>query len=257
MFFILPNYLKAQDKAQDKAQNTMPNSAPQATKKMPKQMPKQKLVVLPKPIAKKVKQKIPLLINIGAGLSQYKLFDVYNDNANNEDEPGLIFGTELAVRAVIENSTIRRFKNKVPKKYRKAAMKIDEASVTHFFVPKTLYIQPQNGNRHAYGATWGIVPTLAMGPRLLSLGLRGGPILTYLYYKDDRFDDAVHFIRPGLRGGIFLQSKPFRYLKIELGGQGDIYIPKKFYADDKSLWNMRGSYFMIHLRFPAEVEAAI
>ena len=67
MFFILPNYLKAQDKAQDKAQNTMPNSAPQATKKMPKQMPKQKLVVLPKPIAKKVKQKIPLLIILGLG----------------------------------------------------------------------------------------------------------------------------------------------------------------------------------------------
>lgn len=203
---------------------------------------------------KKKKQTIPLLANVGFGLSQYKLSDAY------KDRDALVFGTELSIAAVAEREVLDRFKDRVPPKFKKAASKLREVSVTSIWVPKTIYIQPLHDHREAYGVTWGIVPTIMLGPSFLKLVVQGGLVLTYLYYRDDRFPDdeqSIHFIRPGLRGGLGLRMPLLtKYLLLEAGVKGDAYISQEFF-DKQDVWNFSGVYGMIHFRIPFSVEAEI
>lgn len=214
----------------------------------------EKAVSPPPPVTKtKEKEAIPLLANVGFGLSQYTIKEAY------PDRDGLIFGTELSIAVVAEKPVLERFKDKVPPKFRKAASHLGEVSVTSMWVPQTLYIQPLNDHREAYGATWGIVPKIGLGPSVFQLVVSGGVILTYLYHRDDRFpkdDQAVHFIRPGLRGGLGFQVGLGRYLQFEGGVKGDIYISQEFYQKQEP-WNFTGVYGMVHFRVPFSVEAAL
>ncbi|MCB0384095.1 MAG: hypothetical protein KDD43_01785 [Bdellovibrionales bacterium] len=203
---------------------------------------------------KKQKQDIPLLVNVGFGLSQYQLSELYGD------QDGLIFGTELNLSAVAEREVLDRFKDRVPPKFRKAASRLNEVSVSHLLIPKTLYIQPLHDHREAYGVTWGLVPTIMLGWPKFKFVINGGIVLTYLYYRDDRLPEdkqSIHFIRPGLRGGLGIRFPVFtKYLLFEAGVKGDAYIPQTFY-NDQDVWNFKGVYGMIHFRFPITVSAAI
>lgn len=203
---------------------------------------------------KKNKEKVPLLINVGFSLSKYRLFDVYDTPTGQAERAPSIFAGEINLNAVVERKTVKKYEKKIPQKFRKLALSFHEISATHVYIPRTLYIQPRNSSDiEAYGVTWGFVPSVSFG--WLKLG--GGPIATYLHYRDFNEPDPVHFIRPGLRGVAALRIPIFsRRFVLEVGGKGDIYIPQKFYGNN-SLWNIRGVYAQIHLRFPTIIEAKI
>ncbi len=207
---------------------------------------------------KKKKEEIPLLVNVGVSLSQYRLFDVYNTPSGAEEVTPQIFATELNLSAVVENQTIRRFKDKIPKNFRDLALKLREVSATHLYVPKTIYVHPKStGNIEAYGITWGLTPSLGFGPDFFQLFVSGGPILTYLYFRDFNQSEGVNFINLGLRGTVGAKVPMlWNRVVLEVGGRGDLYIPQKFYGDE-GLWNIRGVYAMFHFRFPITVEAEI
>lgn len=194
---------------------------------------------------------IPIKVNVGFGLSQYQIVNAYN----NKD--AFIYGTELSISGVVDKETIKKYKNKVPKKYRKSALKLNEASVTHLAIPRTLYIQPFDGQKSAFGATWGLVPTLSFGWKYLSIGLGGGIIATYLYIHDDKLNDTVNFIRPGVRGVLNFQIPLFSNNFILEGGiKKDAYIPQKMFGEN-NVWHFSGSYIMFHFRYPTTIEADI
>ena len=194
---------------------------------------------------------IPLKINVGFGLSEYRLHDIYNDS------DAYITGTELSLQAVVEKETITKYKDKVPAKFRKATSKLNEVSVGHWAVPKSLFIQPDDGDKTAFGATWGIVPKISGGFKYLKFGLKGGLIMSYLYYKDLALSKDIHFIRPGLRGGVNLSVPLFdKTITFETGAQGDIYVPQTFFAHDSS-WKFTSTYVMVHFRCPIKVKAGI
>ncbi len=122
------------------------------------------------------------------------------------------------------------------------------------WVPDTLFISPRRDHVQAYGATWGFIAQIAAKISALSLGISGGPILTYLNYNDDREAGTIHFIRPGLRGTVFAKVPLFtKYVQLEVGGVGDIYVPQKFHGD-KSVWNVKAHYAMVHFLIPFELE---
>lgn len=194
---------------------------------------------------------IPIKINVGFGLSEYRFHDIYDSG------DAYITGTEISLQAVVEKETITKYKEKVPEKFRKAAGKLNEVSVGHWAVPKSLFIHPDDGNKTAFGATWGIVPQVSTGFKYLRFGVRGGVILSYMYYEDSVLADTVHFIRPGLRGGLNMSIPLFdRTVTLEAGIQGDMYVPQTFFAKESS-WLVTSSYGMIHFRFPFTVKAGM
>jgi len=199
-------------------------------------------------------EKIPLKLSFGFALSKYRLFDVYDTPAGEKDRVPSIFGSEINISAIVDRSTVKKYQHKIPKKFRKLALSFGEIGATHLYIPKTLYIQPRNSSGiEAYGATWGLVPQVSWGPLVVG----GGVIATYIHYRDFNHPDPVNFIRPGLRGKIGLRLPLFnRYLTLEVGGKGDVYVPQKFYGNN-SLWNVRGIYAQVHFRVPYTAEAKI
>ena len=192
---------------------------------------------------------IPAKVNVGFGLSEYQIVNAYNDKDT------YIYGTELSIAGVVDQEVIERYKDKIPQKYRKAASKLGEVSVSHLFVPQTLYIHPSDGEKSAFGATWGIVPSISLGGKYISVGVHGGLIATYLYYNDEVLDDSIHFIRPGLRGGANMKLFLFkRYVGLEAGINKDLYISKQFFADE-NVSHLSGGYMMLHIRIPITIPA--
>ncbi len=197
---------------------------------------------------------VPLFLDVGFGVAEYEIYDVYNLGPNSTNENAKIYGTQLNISAMVEKETIHRFKEKFPENARDKALKLNEFSITSIYVPDTLFISPRRDHIQAYGATWGFLPKIAAGIWFLDIGVSGGPIITYLNYDDDRESKTIHFIRPGLRGTVFAKMPLFtKYVQLEVGGVGDIYITQKFYGDE-SAWNIKGQYAMIHFLIPFEME---
>lgn len=198
--------------------------------------------------------KVPVFLDVGFGIAEYEIYDVYNVGPNSTNENAKIYGTQFNFSAMVEKETIHRFKEKIPAEAREHALKLNEFAITHMYIPDTLFISPRRDHIQAYGATWGWIPKISAGIWFLDLGISGGPILTYLNYNDDREDKTIHFFRPGLRGTVFLKAPLFtKYLQLEIGGVGDIYIKQKFYGDE-SVWNIKGQYAMLHIMIPIEME---
>lgn len=198
--------------------------------------------------------KVPVFLDVGFGVAEYEIYDVYNVGPNSTNENAKIYGTQLDISAMVEKETIHRFKDKIPENVRDHALKLEEFSITSMWIPDSLFISPRKDHIQAFGATWGFNIKLASRISFLSLGVAGGPILTYINYNDDREDKTIHFIRPGLRGTIFAKVPLFtKYLQLEIGGLGDIYIPQKFYGDE-SAWNMKGQYAMLHFLIPFDMD---
>ncbi|MDH5546753.1 MAG: hypothetical protein OEZ43_14265 [Gammaproteobacteria bacterium] len=194
---------------------------------------------------------IPIRANVGFGLTQYNFHNAYDNKS------ALVYGSELSLQAVIDKDTLKKYERKVPAKFRKAAGKLDEVSVGHWAIPKSLFIHPNDGQKTAFGATWGIVPRLQVGLGFLKVGVGAGVIASYMYYHDELSQDTVHFIRPALRGGVNLSIPLFnRYLILEAGSQHDAYIPQTFFGS-KSTWYVSSLYGMVHFRIPIKVKARI
>lgn len=205
----------------------------------------------------KRKEKIPGLVGIGAGVGEYEIYNTYEKNILGVESSAKIYGTQLEIWAIVEQETIRKYQNKIPENYRKAVTSLGHAGVSPIWIPRSLYISPLRENREAYGLTWGFTPRVSSGIGPLELGVSGGPILTYLHFRDFAFEKPVHYIRPGLRGQVYAKIPLFtKYLKLEIGGTGDIYIPQRLYASDTA-WNIKSVYGLIHFYLPLEVEAEI
>ncbi|MDH5230782.1 MAG: hypothetical protein OEZ58_05930 [Gammaproteobacteria bacterium] len=197
------------------------------------------------------KEKIPIRINIGAGYSDYRFEQAY------QHQDLYVSATELAINAVVSQETIKKYKNKIPKKFRKAAGKLGEVSVGHIAVPQTLYLHPFDGRRKAWGGTWGVLPSFDLGLGPISFGLGGGVIASVMYHQDTQIKDSTFFARPGVRGEASLKLSLFdRYVILEAGVKKDYYLPQKFYSDH-GVWKAAGYYAMIHFRIPFSVKAKI
>ncbi|MDH4275654.1 MAG: hypothetical protein OEW08_11485 [Gammaproteobacteria bacterium] len=199
----------------------------------------------------KSKEKIPLLISVGAGYGDYELRDAYTG------KNALIHGIPIAISGVIEQETVKKYQDKIPKKFRKAATSFSEISMSHAAIPDVLYVHPYDGEKEAYGGTWGMGMTFGTGFSFLKFGVTGAVVGTYLYYHDVNLRQSVHFIRPGVRGKINLEMPVFtKYLLLEAGYSKDLYWGQTFFGNHK-MDMITGAYGMLHVRVPFSIEAAI
>ena len=199
----------------------------------------------------KSKEKIPLLISVGAGYGDYELRDAYTG------KNALIHGIPIAISGVIEQETVKKYQEKIPKKFRKAVTSLSEISMSHAAIPDVLYVHPYDGEKEAYGVTWDMGMTFGTGFSFLQVGFTGALVGTYLYYHDVNLHQSVHFIRPGVRGKIHLEMPVFtKYLLLEAGYSKDLYWGQTFFGNHK-MDMISGAYGMLHVRIPFSIEAAI
>ena len=194
------------------------------------------------------------------------------------DQPGF-YGLKLSLAAIIDQKTIRENINKVPKKFRNMAKKIDEIRYRpSLLIPDHFVISPQLDDTGIgmYGVTWRPVslgvPIIKRGVRL-TLGV--GLLFTYsfLHWNADQRPElaanTMHFLRPGLDGGLNLEIPFSERFLISVGWFAQAYVPQQMGRGPASgfdtyserltenpgafVWFFHQAYLRFHFRFPYTV----
>lgn len=195
------------------------------------------------------------------------------------DQPGF-YGLKLSLAAIIDQKTIRENINKVPKKFRNMAKKIDEIRYRpSILIPDHFFISPQLDETGIgmYGVTWRPisfgVPLIKRGVRL-TLGV--GLLFTYGFLHWDAEQrpelqaNTMHFLRPGLDGGVNLEIPFSERFLISIGWFAQAYVPQQMgrgpasgfdtyserLTDDPGafVWFFHQAYLRFHFRFPYTVK---
>jgi hypothetical protein len=179
------------------------------------------------------------------------------------------WGLKLDLAAIIDQETIQANKNRIPKKYRKAAASVTEISYRPFWwLPDSLLLSPAIDNTQMWGITWRPV---SLGLSLLNAGplkvsISGGAVLTYAWmagstWTDDGFDDdSMHFLRPGVDAKLDIQIALAKSFLVSFGWDSYVYVPQRVGRDfweelgddvlDTSVWHNGQVYLLLHFRFP-------
>ncbi len=179
------------------------------------------------------------------------------------------WGLKLDLAAIIDQETIQANKDRIPKKYRKAAAGIKELSYKPFWwLPESLLLSPAVQDTQMWGITWRPV---SLGLSLVNAGplkvsISGGAVLTYAWmagtkWEDEGFDsDSMHFLRPGVDARLDIQIALARSFLVSVGWDSYLYVPQRVGRDfwqelgddllDKSIWHNGQVYLLLHFRFP-------
>lgn len=178
-----------------------------------------------------------------------------------QERQTFFYGARINLEAVIDKALIKKYKKRIPKKYRKMAMQLDEVRFRPAplsYIPKTLYISP--GENAMYGAMWDL---FGVGTRLGPLKASADLQFAYAYLSYQAMDKAesaqsMHLLRPaiGLTAHIPLMLTDSVGFDIgwrstlmppqELGGS-----PLSFTEDlDGSIWHIGQAYVAFTYRMP-------
>lgn len=210
---------------------------------------------------KKAKAAVTVPVNVGFGPT----FNMVTGPIQADQE--YHYGLRLELAAIIDKKTIKRFKHKIPKKYRKMATSMGEFRYKpSILIPSHLFVSPRSENTGMYGVSWtpvGVSLPILPGPTLrLNIGV--GLQLTYAYIatKVDGLQETIHFLRPGLEGKAELTLKLSDGFLISGGWASSVYIPQKIKGEDAGflamgspededcIWHIGQIFAMLHFRFP-------
>ncbi len=213
----------------------------------------------PRKAKKKASSKITVPVDLGIGPTANYFYGPLGDDQT------FHYGLKFDLAAIIDNALIKKNQNRIPKKYRKQALKMKEFRLYPlWYLPDSVFISPKIDKTAMYGITF---RPLHIGLSLLNTGffqfsLSGGLVLTYAYIQNENWThgDSMHFLRPGVdtRAEITLQfSKSFL---ISFGADAYFYIPQPVDQPDKGIWDLGGvddsiwlntqAFVMLHFRFP-------
>jgi len=182
----------------------------------------------------------------------------------------LHYGLKFNLAAIISQQLIKKNIRRVPKKWRKRALRIKELRYRpSILVPDSLIISPKLNNTGMYGVTWrpiGLNMPLSRGAARLEL--TAGVLFTAAIIHSDTMTtwdgknaDWFTFIRPGVDVGGNLEIPITDVFLISMGWVWQAYIPQLVgggfletstdaggYKD--SIWSMAQAYLRLHFRFP-------
>ncbi|MFH1809753.1 MAG: hypothetical protein ABIJ09_13480 [Pseudomonadota bacterium] len=170
-------------------------------------------------------------------------------------------GMVLSLAAVVDQATIRRFKDQIPPELRQQAMTMDEVRIRPWYlalIPDVLILSPPFFNTGMYGAVWhpiGIGLPLLKDPVRFTLG--ADLALCYLFMHSRTLPQPTHFLRPGLGLRAVLQIPLSDTFLVSTGWASDLYLPQPlgqppwvFWPLDASLWHLGGPFLKFHVRIP-------
>ena len=147
-----------------------------------------------------------------------------------QDRQLLHSGFKLRVQGVIDEETLKKHKNRVPKKFRKHLKNVGEIRVSPlWYLPDTLFISPKVDSSQMYGVAFkplGLGTSIGSAPRLM---VGAGLLFTYVFQQDDGLNDGdpTHFIRHGLYLTLDLEIPFSREFLLILGWSSQVYIPQE------------------------------
>lgn len=211
--------------------------------------------------ARKKKSSVTVPVNVGLGPSWNMITGPI------QEDQRFHYGLRVDLYAVIDKETIKRFKHRIPKKYRGMASRMREVRYRpSILIPDHLFISPKNGNTGIFGMTWrpfGLNLPL-IDSSTLRLGVGAGLLLTYAHISSniDGMQESTHFFRPGvdLRAELVLQLSPGFLLSG--GWSSGFYLPQKIKGEgrgfaalgspknDDCIWHVGQIFAMLNFRFP-------
>ncbi len=179
------------------------------------------------------------------------------------DDQKLHYGLKIDIEAVIDQETIRKNRNRIPKQYQDMASRMTEVRFKpSIFIPDSLFISPGYKNTGIYGVTW---EPVSLGIPIGSgesgrLSLDAGVLLTAAYIHSSVFDSPTIFVRPGLDLRLSVEIAFSKSFLISFGWMSQFYIPQVVghFLDvtpvDRAIWHIGQAFLQFHFRFPYEVK---
>lgn len=182
-------------------------------------------------------------------------------------EQPVFTGVTLSIAAIVDRETIEKYKDRIPRQYRRAASRVSRVEVTPWWlklIPETLVISPDVipgvTNTGMYGAVWrplGLGLTFVDEP--VRLSANASLALAYFYIHQQTRPDT-HFLRPGVTLDATLEVPLGDTLAVSTGWMSDLYVPQPLGTPpwgilpwEDWLWHLGGPFLKIHVRFPYEV----
>ncbi len=206
--------------------------------------------------------RVEVPVDIGVGPAFYLM-----NNPIFLDQP-IHFGLKISVAAVINRSLLRRFRHRIPRRYRRALRNTREIKYSPLIlglIPDSLIISPKIKNTQIYGITFRPL-ALGLGINVGSMGisLKGGLLLTYFFLQSDQMlgkSMSMHFLRPGLELKLEFEIPFSERFLISFGWASQFYIPQSAGAQfweafgpfETWIWHLGQIFLQFHFRFPYEV----
>ena len=216
------------------------------------------LYSLPMGVARGSSLEVP--VDLGVGPAAYMI-----NNPIFLDQP-VHFGMKISVAAIINRALLRRYRNRVPSRYRSMLSRMRELRYNPlFFIPDSLVISPKINNTQMYGITFrpfAIGLSLMSSPVRISLG--AGLLLSYVFIESDKLANkpmVMHFLRPGIDIVLDIEIPITRSFLISFGWASQVYVPQgvnsQIFAIPEAfedwVWHFGQAYFLLHFRFPYKV----
>ena len=177
-------------------------------------------------------------------------------------------GLRISTFFVIDRKTRRKYRNRIPAKYRKMADGQGDIKYNPLAccIPATLYISPPIPNTpfaHTgiYGATLkplGLGLTL-LGDDTFSFNVSLGALLTYFFMHSDTLPSPMHFLRPGAEAKAEVHLN-FGDGGLSFGWASMVHIPQPVGGSileigplSESVWHIGQAFLQIHIRKPVAV----
>jgi len=181
-----------------------------------------------------------------------------------QDDQLVHTGLAVSVKAIISKALIKKYKNRIPEKYRDLALSVEEARISpSMFIPDTLFISPAYDNTGMYGVSWrpaSVGVTLLGSPGKFQVSANTGLRLTYLFIHSKSLPSPTHFLRPGLDLAGAAEVPFSKTIMTSLGWSSQVYIPQtvggsltSIGPSRDSIWHIGQAYLKFHYRFPYKV----
>jgi hypothetical protein len=182
------------------------------------------------------------------------------------DQP-VHFGLRISTYAIIDRATRRKYRNRIPRKYREMADQQGDIRYNPLAccIPINLHISPAIPdtpfeNTGVYGLT---LKPIGLGVNLgdssvgLQIGL--GALLSYMYVHSKTIPSPTHFLRPGLEARAEFEVN-FGGGGVSLGWASQLFPPQEvggsilaLGALDESIWHIGQAFLLFHVRKPVAV----
>lgn len=207
------------------------------------------------PAAKVAPEPAVLPVDVGVGPVALLLFGPVADDQTPH------YGLKVSVQAIVDQALIRRYRSKIPNKFRGWASRVEEARISpSIFIPDTLILSPKLERTGIYGATWRPLGlTLPLIRRPFRFDLSPGLILTYAFLHSDAPELAsrMHFFRPGLDAKAELEVPLSDSFLVSLGWTSQLHVPQvigggffEVKPAERSIWHVGQAFLKLHLRVP-------
>ena len=186
-------------------------------------------------------------------------------------------GLKISVAAVINRALIRRYRGKIPARYRRLTRRLREVKLRPLvlgLIPDSLIISPTFQGTQIYGVIFrpfALGLGIPLGP--LNVSLSAGILLNYTYiisttqlspggptFFTQPAVQITHFLRPGIDAKLEFELPISEHFLISFGWASQVYVPQRLGASpfaefgpfESWVWHFGQAFLLFHFRFPFE-----